>query len=149
MWQIITNCYRVKLIKNLLEHKKWLFLIASTYTICIIALCLVSFRSLPEVNVGKGFDKVVHSLFHFGLTTIWFLYFRIKYLSQKTIKPILKAFLFSLALGICIEFAQDQFTVTRHADIWDVVANLAGSIASVIFITIMGQILKKTKVKSL
>jgi VanZ family protein len=51
------------------------------------------------------------------------------------LKGILKVVLLSLAYGIVIEILQETTTTTRHADIFDVMANLTGATtAFVVFV---------------
>ena len=74
----------------------------------------------------KNTDKLGHMFFHFGITTLWYLYFKHKIINTK--KAALQAFLFSFVYGILIEIAQGLFTTTRSADILDVAANATGAL---------------------
>ena len=44
------------------------------------------------------------------------------------IGTIVKIIVISLIYGIVIEFLQEECTTTRHADVFDVLANFAGAI---------------------
>lgn len=125
----------MKIIKRLLEHKKGLLFAALTYTLILVILCLVSSNKIPTVPKFVGIDKVFHFLAHFGLTFFWTLYFSSKYKSQNTSK----AFLISLIVGLLIEWAQSEFTSTRSADFYDVVANVLGALS---FLTMYKMVLK-------
>ncbi|MGG7034001.1 MAG: VanZ family protein [Flavobacterium sp.] len=117
----------MKLIKNLLEHNKlWLFL-AIAWTFIVFYFCLTSSSGLPRFP--QYFDKVAHFSFHFGITLFWFLYFNSLKLNVSLKKALQKAFLLSLSLGIFIEFLQEALTETRHADVFDVLANTTGALA--------------------
>ncbi len=73
----------------------------------------------------KNTDKLGHMVFHIGITSFWYLYFKHKFVNVK--KALIQAFLFSFIYGILIEIAQGLFTTTRSADILDVVANTTGA----------------------
>lgn len=127
------------LTNNLLVLKKASLGLAIGWTLLIALLCLVSFGSLPSLSV-TGADKYVHVLFHFGFTMLWGFYFWQKQ-HQKTLSIIIRLVVVSLFYGILIEFLQETLTTTRHADIYDVLANLTGAvIALLVFVFI-----KKTK----
>lgn len=120
---------------NLLVLKKAIAGLAIGWTILIAVLCLVKFNDLPSLGVAEA-DKYVHFTFHFVFTMLWGFYFWIK---QKEIKPskIKQVVIISLCYGICIEVLQEIFTKTRHADIFDVMANLFGtSLAFIMFVLI-------------
>ncbi len=86
-------------------------------------------------------DKLVHSFFHFVFAVLWFLYFNLKLESVKWTKPLLISVLFSLLFGIGIEILQECFTTSRHADVFDVIANISGaSLASIFIIYFYGYI---------
>ncbi|MDR6966524.1 VanZ family protein [Flavobacterium arsenatis] len=122
----------MKLIKNLSEHKKITLWLAIIWTAIVTYFCLASFNELPQISVDN-FDKLGHITFHFGITFLWFLAFRFKFLNENK-KALIKAFLFSFFYGITIEICQDQFTATRTGDVMDVVANISGSFLAIIFI---------------
>jgi VanZ family protein len=65
-------------------------------------------------------------VFHFGITSLWYLYFKYKLVSAK--KALIQSFLFSFVYGILIEIAQGLFTTSRSADILDVAANTTGAL---------------------
>ena len=47
-------------------------------------------------------------------------------------KPLLISFLLSFGFGISIEILQELFTATRHADVFDVLANLTGATIAIL-----------------
>lgn len=122
------------LTKNSLVLKKTIRSLAIGWTFLILILCLVRFGDLPEVKVEGG-DKYVHFTFHFMFTLLWSYS---KYVQQRqiSVRDVMKIVLFSLLYGILIEFLQEAFTVTRHADIFDVLANLAGAFTA--FLVVVG-----------
>ena len=84
---------------------------------------------MPDVSIQSA-DKYVHFTFHFGFTILWFLYLNKKKPTDK--KIIFKVFFASFLFGILIEASQSLFTLTRKADIYDVMANTAGALAAII-----------------
>ncbi len=116
------------LTNNLLVLKKTLFVLALCWTVLIAFLCLVKFGKLPNIPVS-GADKYVHFTFHFVFTFLWGCYVWTKNKSAE-LKPIIKVSLVSFGYGIVIEFLQETFTTTRHADVFDVMANTAGALTA-------------------
>lgn len=120
--------------------RKQLYLWAALIWSGVIAyFCLAQFNNVPLGNVSN-IDKLVHSFFHFVLTTLCFLFLKSKFQSSK--KPLLLSFLFSFFFGIGIEIAQGVFTETRQADLFDVLANLSGASLSIMLIVLFGMINK-------
>ena len=134
---ILMNYYQVKLIKNLLEHKRTIQILTVLWTGLVAYLCLVSSESLPKVNVFE-FDKLGHFSFHFGITILWFLFWKTTYRNENKY-ALLKAFLFSFFFGAVIELGQGYLTTTRNSDINDIYANSAGAFAAVLLIFIVNK----------
>ncbi|HOZ74082.1 MAG TPA: VanZ family protein [Flavobacterium sp.] len=112
--------------------RKYLLPAAIGWTLLIAVLCLVSFRKLPSIGIG-GADKYIHVVFHFGFFVLWFLNFR---RPDNFDKMMARVFLASLLYGIAIEVAQELFTATRHADLYDVMANTTGAFLAIAVIMI-------------
>lgn len=124
---------------SLLVLKKASLGLAIGWTLLIAVLCLVNFGNLPSFGVS-GADKYVHITLHFGFTMLWGFYFLQKQ-NGIAMSGIIKLVIVSILYGILIEILQETCTTTRHADIFDVLANLTGAIiALVVFVLI-----KKTK----
>ncbi len=122
--------YLVILTKNLLVPKQIYFLAALLWAGVIAFFCLIQLNNVPLGEVSN-LDKLVHVFFHFVLTMLCFLFVQ-KYTNAiNSLKPILISLLFSVFFGIGIEIAQELFTTTRHADVFDVLANLSGAILGV------------------
>lgn len=125
--------YLVNLTKSLLVPKQIFFFAALLWAGVIAFFCLVQLNNVPLGNVSN-LDKLVHVFFHFVLTILCFLFFQ-KYTNDiNSLKPIIVSFLFSVFFGIGIEIAQELLTTTRHADVFDVLANLSGATLGVAFI---------------
>jgi len=131
----LTNYSPVKLIKNLSEHKTLFLWLALLWTAIVTFFCLVDFNNLPKVGIIR-YDKLGHFTFHFGITSLWFLYFRFQKLYTNH-KALLTGFLVSLFYGITIEICQGLFTDTRKADIFDVFANMTGGTLAVVMILLI------------
>ncbi|MFD2941556.1 VanZ family protein [Flavobacterium notoginsengisoli] len=112
---------------------KQLLLIWAIICSGIIAyLCLTDSGNLPVVNF-PSLDKIVHFCFHFGFTLSWILFFKkeLKGKEADDYKAYLISFIFSVFFGITIEILQNALTVTRAADISDVLANALGAFMAV------------------
>jgi VanZ family protein len=125
-------------IKSLLVLKKAILGLAIGWTVLIAVLCLIRFGNIPSFGVS-GVDKYVHATFHFGFTILWGFY-SIETLKEIAIPKIGRVVILSLLYGILIEFLQETFTATRHADLFDVLANAIGAlIAFLVFVFIKAQ----------
>ena len=124
-----TNYSLVKPTRILLARKFFLCC-AIAWTLLIALLCLIDFNQLPKISIG-GADKYVHVTFHFGFTLLWF-----QALKNGNGRTVFKVAAASFLYGIGIEIAQGLFTLTRHADIYDVMANTTGALMAVAVIRI-------------
>ncbi|WP_338647229.1 VanZ family protein [Flavobacterium sp. KS-LB2] len=109
----------------------------------IAFFCLVQLNNVPLEEVSN-LDKLVHVFFHFVLTVLCFLFFQKNTNAVNSLKPIMISFLFSVFFGIGIEIAQELFTTTRHADVFDVLANFSGAVLGVVTIILLDL---KTKIR--
>ncbi|MBF4466471.1 VanZ family protein [Flavobacterium sp. LC2016-12] len=94
--------------------------------------CLTDSSNIPAVNF-PSIDKIVHFCFHFGFTISWILFFKkeLKGREANDYKAYLVSFIFSVFFGITIEILQGIFTVTRAADVIDILANTIGATIAV------------------
>ena len=130
MLQKLTNYYLQMIIKHLSEHKTFWLVSAIGWTIFVAFLCLVNNNDLPSIGMKiSGIDKVIHFLFHFIFTLLWSIYYfsKDKMLTPKRVIIIVIA---SLIFGFMIEWMQASFTLTRQADILDVISNTGGAISA-------------------
>lgn len=125
------NYFLARPIQRLLAHKFFYLWLAEIWTLVIAFLCLVSFKQLPTIAIS-GADKYVHFILHLGFTVLWFLH--LKKSSSNRNKTLATVFLASIVYGILTEIAQQLFTTTRKADIFDVMANTSGAIVAVLLI---------------
>ncbi len=94
-----------------------------------LSLVEINVSSMPKVFLA---DKIVHFSFHFVLSAFACLMLFFEHNYQKSIKTVSFVFFFSLIFGIIIECFQEVFTTKRHADIFDVLANVVGSLTMLI-----------------
>ncbi len=118
-------------IKHLLADKPLLF-IAILYSCFISFLFFIPSQNLPNVHFS-ALDKIVHILIYFILVNLWMLYLYIRNGFQFKNKWGLILLLSVLLYGIIIEILQGLLTISRSADIFDVVANLIGSFIGIYF----------------
>lgn len=117
-------------------HKNIFLVAALFWTGVIFYFCLKEAKDIPQI-ILPYIDKVVHSIFHFVFTTLWFLYLKKIWSSSRNGKPFVWSFVFSLLLGISIEYMQHYITRTRSADAIDVLANVLGSALAVVAINVL------------
>jgi VanZ family protein len=126
-----------------LEHKKGYFYLATLWTLFIAYLCLTDFSKIPKIKIG-GLDKSVHFILHFFFTLLWYLYVK----SATKIKwNIAFVVIADLMYGSLIEVGQAFLTITRKADVLDVLANSVGTAAAVIVIYIFPRLYSKGVLK--
>ncbi|AIN74134.1 VanZ like family protein [Flavobacterium psychrophilum DSM 3660] len=130
-------------IKTLLAPNKNSIWIAFFWTFLILYLSLRSVTNMPKITFSNA-DKIVHFTFYLGFVILWYRYlvFKEKVLLSNKIVLVL----ISITFGIAIEFAQKYFTTTRQADILDVLANSAGTLAGIFVATRIFQKNKKSEV---
>ena len=116
--------------------KQIYFWLALSWSGLILVACLLPSNDIPQVNIPY-LDKVIHSVFYFVFSSLWFLFFKKKLNSSNNLKPLAVSFVFSVFFGIGIELIQKFFTVTRSADVFDVIANLFGASLAVILILLL------------
>lgn len=104
---------------------------AVAWTFFILLLCFKNQNDIPDINI-EHLDKVVHFIFHFGFTLLWFLYFK-NVFQKSSFKPIaISLWFLSLLFGLIIEFLQQQITDNRSADSFDVLFNAIGASVAVL-----------------
>jgi VanZ family protein len=118
-----------------LEHKKNFFL-AFLWTLAIAVACLVSMNEVPNVTV-YGKDKTVHAFFYFVFSILWFLFLSKEMPKWTFVQKALFVIISSFLYGGIIEISQGQFTDTRKADVYDVIANVSGSIVGILVLYLM------------
>ena len=119
--------------------KKLVIIVTFCYTLSIAIISLISSPKLPKLGTNWD-DKIFHAFAYLLLVVLW--YIAGHYL--KIAKPLFVAALFSIIYGIIIEVLQEQFTIARQLDVFDIFANCAG-----VLMATLGIMLKKTNIKNL
>jgi VanZ family protein len=115
-----------------LTKKTYLFL-AILWTIVVTLLSLITISSsLASAIPIPNKDKYVHFTFYFVFVVLWFLYSKSENSDPKSKFSVLLA---SIGYGILMEICQGLFTNYRTPDIYDVLANSAGAILGLFFIS--------------
>lgn len=122
------NCFLQMRTSNLSVRKKIILSSALSWTFFMFFLCLFRFGKLPSFGISEA-DKYVHFTLHFVFTFLWGTYCWARQ-SKMLLFHIGVIVLVSFFYGILIEFLQEYFTETRHAEIKDVLANFIGSITA-------------------
>jgi VanZ family protein len=99
--------------------------------VLITSLSLFSFSSESEKKIWfPHLDKCVHFTFHFVLMVLGAFFLKEAVSNSWDWNKRLKTlFVFSLCYGLLIELLQWVMPFDRSAEIWDVLANLAGAVA--------------------
>jgi len=118
--------------------KQIFFCAALFWTGIILFFCLIKSSDIPTVNI-QNLDKVIHAFFHFVFVWLWFLFLKKKLNTSSNDKILIVSLVFSFFFGIGIEMMQQFFTVTRSADILDILANLFGAILAIITIVLLNK----------
>ena len=103
-------------------------ILALSWTILIFYFCLEESPSVPKISFQYK-DKVVHFIFYFV-----FVYFWAKSLKNIRFNYLLIILVLALILGITIEFLQENLTLHRTFDWYDILANSIGALASFTYV---------------
>jgi len=115
--------------------RNYFLYIAIAITTAITVGSLISTKNVGQVPVHVS-DKVIHFGAYFLLALSWFLTFRNKY------KLFINYLIIALAVfvyGIIIEVCQMVLTTYREADVYDMLANLGGVLAALLFFTLVNK----------
>lgn len=106
----------------MMPRNKWL-LLAIVWLIASIYGLIFRESTGSQAPPFPHFDKMAHVLIFF--VQIWLLCKA--YLHENRAIPTQKLYIFALIYAAASEWAQGTFTLTRQADIWDVVADMVGA----------------------
>ncbi|NJM78584.1 MAG: VanZ family protein [Flavobacterium sp.] len=104
-------------------------IIAIAWTLLLTYLCLTSIKKEPFLPSITNKDKIVHFLFYFIFVLFWSRAFK-----SISLRKLLVIVLIAIVYGIIIEVLQSMFTVSREADVYDVLANAIGALTAFIFL---------------
>lgn len=119
--------------------RKQVFLYAAvSWSVMILYLCLKNANEIKQIEI-PNFDKLIHVVFHFVFTTLWFLYLKKKLIGSNNFRLFSFSFTGSFIFGITIELMQQYFTTTRTADVFDILANLIGAFLAILSIILLNR----------
>lgn len=95
----------------------------------IVALSLLPPNDLPQIQLFRGADKVIHTMMYLGfsLLSCWTLRIE-KHLSRTVI-----IILISIGWGVLMEYIQRAMHMGRSFSVYDILANILGVFTGVIF----------------
>ena len=117
----------MRLIKKLWESKH-LLSICIVYSLIVTVLFLYPFKGLAKVNFILPIDKLIHVLIYFSLSFLWISYYDRFAKYKKTRKSVIIIILLCFFYGILIELTQEILIPFRGSDLFDVFANIIGTI---------------------
>ncbi|WP_205509490.1 VanZ family protein [Longitalea arenae] len=122
----------MRLVKKLCT---WKIIPIAWTALTIFLLCLPG-SAIPSAGVfsTEGIDKVVHAILFGGIVLLWAfnLYFRRNHKS-KWLQIIVALTLFSVGLGIGLEFLQRDYIPNRSFDGIDIIADTAGAVIAAVY----------------
>ncbi|HBF87914.1 MAG TPA: hypothetical protein DDX39_04650 [Bacteroidales bacterium] len=106
------------------------------WTVIVFVLSSVSGNDLNKIPTFDipHLDKIVHFVMYFVLSFFLFIDFTKRDNIKTTI--VFYILLFSFLYGVSMEFMQEYVFEKRSASIFDTLANLSGSIVSILLLTI-------------
>lgn len=120
--------------------RKQIFLFSAIFwTGVILFLSLENAKNIPVINIAY-LDKVIHAVFHFVFTILWFLYLKKKFINTNNVHLLFFTLIGSFVLGIVIELLQQSYTTTRNGDVFDILANLFGAFLAAVAIILVNSI---------
>jgi hypothetical protein len=122
----------MRLVKKLCTWK----IIPFAWTALTIFLLCLPGSAIPSGGVfsTEGIDKVVHAILFGGIVLLWAFnqYFR-RSEKQRWQQIIVSLTLFSIGLGIGLEFLQRDYIPNRSFDGYDIIADSAGAVIAAVY----------------
>jgi VanZ family protein len=116
--------------------RKTRFIPALAWAATISIASLVPKGTLPEVGCANA-DKMAHFAFYAGLAFLSLWALGKKAFDNRRKKNFIKIFLSVSLYGLALEIAQYNFTTTRSFDLFDIVANVLGTLTGVFLFNII------------
>ncbi|MFT6799702.1 MAG: VanZ family protein [Nonlabens sp.] len=134
-----------------------IYWLAPLYTAAIVIASLIK-NPAPPINV-TNVDKIYHVVAYLIMALVWYFYFYTRYLSKQSVSAIrvttilkhwsrtiaIGSAVFSLLVGVLVEFGQEYIAVNRTMEFMDVLANIAGIILASLLLLIFDKIFNKQK----
>lgn len=118
-------------------------IVPAGWTLLTILLLSLPGSAIPDVNLYEvpHVDKIVHFVLFGGIPMLWSFYMLPKVSSMgkssKATNIILGFCLFSIVLGIVMEYIQFYFVANRDFDIIDIIADSLGAICFAVLVLII------------
>ncbi len=124
--------------------KFWLSII---WTIIIIVFCSLPSSNLPRTSIINipHFDKILHFGIYFILSLI--ILYELKIKTSKNKMVFIITGLFSFTLGLLIEIEQQYLISSRTGDLYDLIADILGTVIGIIFFQVLITVSRKYIVK--
>ncbi len=120
----------------MLKKNKYLILFLG-WVLVITVLSLFSFKEVPDLVSYPYTDKIVHTIFYLGFTTLAFLFFsRETSYGTSALKALTISCVLAWVYGIFIEVLQETLTRYRAAEWTDIAANTFGIVLACIGIAV-------------
>ena len=99
------------------------------WALVILVLCLMPGKDLPNISI-LNFDKLAHFSVYFLLSLLMYYGWKKQnsFLALHR-QTFIKILLLTSTYGFAVEIMQELFTVDRHFDIFDALANSIGAVA--------------------
>ncbi len=133
----------VALIKRLSSTK----IFPVIWTLLTIGLLCLPGKVIPGLGLFgiKHLDKLAHIVLFGGFVLLWGLYsWERKKLRFDWLFVLAGITIISIALGIAMEYVQVNFVPNRSFDIWDIWADVVGSVLVMFILVRFGRTLKLT-----
>lgn len=118
--------------------KKKLLILATLWTLLILAACLIPGKEVPDVHIPFA-DKWVHFIIFSGFSFLWLCTY-----THARAKNGALIFVLSLLLGYAVELLQGSgITTGRSYDVYDIVADGIGGAIGVFLFFALRRLAKK------
>jgi len=104
-------------------------ILAVSWTLLIIILSSLPGSSMPKVSLIPNMDKIGHFSVYAVSSYLWVRYF---VASMPVNQSIRFSLILTAAIGILMEIAQFLFFRGRMFEVYDIIANIGGSIVGVL-----------------
>ena len=131
----------VALIKRLSSTK----IFPIIWTLITIGLLCLPGKVIPGLGLFgiKHLDKLAHIVLFGGFVLLWGLYaWQRKKLRFEWLFVLAGITLFSIAIGIAMEYVQVNFIPNRSFDVWDIWADVVGSVLVMFILVRFGRRLR-------
>ena len=128
------------MINFIFSFPRWLRIVLSLLYLAIIAkLSLMAPDEIPDIELFPGFDKLVHGLMYFGLTSLACWSFH----AEEQRYRIIIIVLFAIAWGLLMEFAQLQMHTGRAFEWKDELSNSIGALLGAFIYALFAGVYRK------